>query len=1050
MQSVRWAVWNPFLDGCASSEVSLPLQGGAQPNPCGVMVYRAPSTDTSPAEELERGTVKFRFSSRLEGRSPSPAASVESGLEEQSHHKKPPSPVRRTSQRQSSPPTSPKGPALSISQLSASPRYPIISHSTGSPWQQQFPSQLYPSPMVAAHQLSHAELPYASSISHLEADLSQPLARPRSPSAEQLQELPFTPVHAPIIAMGTQMPSSSSGISRGSLAQLHSAGFPSILDCNNQAAEVLDPSEPVNFNPQIEEADYLQCNEIVLQFLAFTRIPQEGMQSDWPTSIYFTFQLYRFPPVTTQRLMLLSTDKAPKTFQDTAPCVLTLINKDGTVNTGSPGLQLKYLVDPGFLKLGEQRWFLRYLALHTLQIDVWDAESLLLIGSSAVELKHLLRQGRPAVQITHQLEVITTEYSQDSMVLSGDTSRHGSIRPIDVSTVVKGRLHLRMGNVGHLPDQNLKRTRTLPPSRSRIVSAPDFRSGFPGGGLSSKGIQSLNARNASRAQRLVEVDGDLASVLHSRMQEASIALQRTPPEADDIHQRKLERMKAVRQFEAQGLTSSTKSYIMTRREERIQHSRDLQIIEAYRERSKVESITNMLSKAITTQHTVYASLGTAEFFEFALKNPFNVQQTVTIESGDEELSVIVDTREWKHFKELTETRTPLEEDMFNLQGNKLKPQIYLRPKETVNIPFKYQTFNADNTVITQGPADVRVNRNANDSQKHPSKIVQPKIIKVVFEAEDGKPLAICQVNVEPTPHVIDQTFRFYHPELTFLKKSIRLPPWHTLPGATVGGPGGEPQIFVRCSDPNIICDTKKMAAGEPQDVFLKVAGGPSPQIKKFFVTIYTDPWLAAPIQIWQFYVHSLQRVDVSCVTGQLNWLSLVLRGTQAVRKVKCYTSHPHELQIDPAEVFVLPPRAIQDLQIGVRPQKAGSKFIYLNVVDVEYHQLVASWLLCVSCKQPLISKAFEILLPVGGGKGSNKKITYTNPYPTRRAFFLRTNHPDLLQFKEDAFEIRGGETYTIGLRFAPSQSSGMEDILIFINDTQDKNEETFAIRVTYQ
>lgn len=27
--------------------------------------------------------------------------------------------------------------------------------------------------------------------------------------------------------------------------------------------------------------------------------------------------------------------------------------------------------------------------------------------------------------------------------------------------------------------------------------------------------------------------------------------------------------------------------------------------------------------------------------------------------------------------------------------------------------------------------------------------------------------------------------------------------------------------------------------GEPQDVFLKVAGGPSPQIKKFFVAIYT-------------------------------------------------------------------------------------------------------------------------------------------------------------------------------------------------------------------
>lgn len=47
----------------------------------------------------------------------------------------------------------------------------------------------------------------------------------------------------------------------------------------------------------------------------------------------------------------------------------------------------------------------------------------------------------------------------------------------------------------------------------------------------------------------------------------------------------------------------------------------------------------------------------------------------------------------------------------------------------------------------------------------------------MFEAEDGKPMAILQVNVEPTPHVVDQTFRLYHPELCFLKKAIRLPPW---------------------------------------------------------------------------------------------------------------------------------------------------------------------------------------------------------------------------------------------------------------------------------
>lgn len=45
----------------------------------------------------------------------------------------------------------------------------------------------------------------------------------------------------------------------------------------------------------------------------------------------------------------------------------------------------------------------------------------------------------------------------------------------------------------------------------------------------------------------------------------------------------------------------------------------------------------MLSQAITTTHTIYVTLGTAEFFEFVLKNPFSIPQTVTIECEDLEL-----------------------------------------------------------------------------------------------------------------------------------------------------------------------------------------------------------------------------------------------------------------------------------------------------------------------------------------------------------------------------------------------------------------------------
>lgn len=63
----------------------------------------------------------------------------------------------------------------------------------------------------------------------------------------------------------------------------------------------------------------------------------------------------------------------------------------------------------------------------------------------------------------------------------------------------------------------------------------------------------------------------------------------------------------------------------------------MQVIDAYRERTKADSISSILSQAITTHHTLYATLGTAEFFEFALKNPHNTQHTVAIELDSPEL-----------------------------------------------------------------------------------------------------------------------------------------------------------------------------------------------------------------------------------------------------------------------------------------------------------------------------------------------------------------------------------------------------------------------------
>ncbi|XP_030736266.2 nephrocystin-4 isoform X4 [Globicephala melas] len=1041
MHMVRWAVWNPVLEA-SSGRVTLPLQGGIQPNPSHCLVYKVPPASMSSEEvkQVESGTVQFQYSLSPEGHLDTPVEHTIRPKAEQRPSRKPPTspsslpapPPRGLT----TPQDSPVGPGLSLSQLAASPQSPAQRRSA------EASSKPPGSPTLS---LAPGEFPLEGRISHLEADLSQTALVPGTSTAEQLQELPFTPVHAPII-VGARTRSSGGKPSRASLALLRSAGFPEILDANKQPAEAVDPTDPVKFNPQKEESDCLQGNEIVLQFLAFSRVSQDDQAAPWPQTVYFTFQFYRFPPETTPRLQLVELDEAGKSSSASLPHLLVLIHKDGSFDAGSPGFQLKYLVGPGFLRPGEQRWFARYLAMQTLQIDIWDGDSLLLVGSAAVQMKHLLRQGRPAVQVSHELEVVATEHEQDTMVVSGDVTRFGCVKPINVHTVVKGRLHLTLANVGHLCERRVGSPSSLPPSRSRVISN-DGATGFSGGGLLTHGAPRL--KNVVQAQKLADVDSELAALLFTPPWQGTRWPQGAGREGDAVRRRKLERMRAVRLRERGAEPGRCGPGALAQQSIRAQHTRDLQLIAAYRERTKAESIASALSMAITTRHTIRATLGAAEFFEFALRNPDNTQHTVTISIDSAELSLILDGQEWRYFKELFGLHTPLEEDMFHPRGS-LAPQLFLRPREMVHIPFKFQTFSAGPRASAQASAELRLEKDTDAGSSRKSSTMPTKHAKVLFCAGNGKPLAVLCLTVELQPHVVDQVFRFYHPELTFLKKAIRLLPWHTLPGAPVGMPGEDPPVYVRCSDPNVICETQNMGPREPQDVFLKVASGPSPEIKDFFVTIYADRWLATPVQTWQVHLHSLQRVDVSCVTGQRTRLALVLRGMQTVRKVKAFSSHPQELTTDPKGVFVLPPHGVQDLHVGVRPRRAGSRFVHLNLVDVDAHQLVASWLVCLSCRPPLISKAFEITLPAGAGKGANKRITYTNPYPSPRAYRLHSDHPRLLQFKEDAFQVGGGETYTIGLRFASRQKAGEEEILIYINDHEDKNEETFCVKVIYQ
>lgn len=96
-------------------------------------------------------------------------------------------------------------------------------------------------------------------------------------------------------------------MSRAAYAKLQSAKFPSILDRNGKTAEVIDASSLLQFDLQKEESDMLACNQIIFQFLAFSRtlesIKQGTSDEQKPKNIFLTFQFYRFPEFKTSKLV---------------------------------------------------------------------------------------------------------------------------------------------------------------------------------------------------------------------------------------------------------------------------------------------------------------------------------------------------------------------------------------------------------------------------------------------------------------------------------------------------------------------------------------------------------------------------------------------------------------------------------------------------------------------------------------------------------------------------------------------------------------------------
>ncbi|KAF8565305.1 hypothetical protein P879_05150 [Paragonimus westermani] len=867
-------------------------------------------------------------------------------------------------------------------------------------------------------------------------------------------------------------------------------GVPEIKADNGEPAEIVTPQEDVDpvkiFNYKKEATDGLCVNEIVLQFLAYSTVEALSKNVPVPEEIYFTLQFYRFPQITTEKVRL---GKVLDDYPDMEGLHCRMLERTANVENETvsqtpgrlPCYQVVFTLDPNFLRPGEYEQFFNYLLHNNLHLDVWDARSHLLLGTTAVELKYLCRQGRAAVQVTYSLDVMRDLQSTDSFELQSSVS-------------LQGRLHLRMANVGRRSGKSTAGMVVFGQKPRQYLISNEGNAaykGFRGGALSDACLCDSNTTKqvtsndftgcVVRARPLIAVSQELREMLKSETVQADKSAT-VRSSVDKDRQQKLARLRLVLQA-MEGAAHTT---------DLIGHTTLSGV------QKKREQIERMLANVAMVVHDLDVSFGCTEFFEFELKNPDSNEDTVHICVEDERNStfVVTDPREVRVLKTAFGINTPTEDGLFATDvtghASAIAPagqgylSIFLKPNETVRVPFKYM----ESSTLPTGAIGKNVQYTVRFvfTTSSFSFITIEKVsscIGLCFSLGSirgtNRSFSQLLLKVHNYPAVVDQTFRFIQPELSFLRKLVRLPPVNMnlqtgMPSFVQDGTsfanGSSVQLWTRVSDPSVLIESGKASFGESVDLLVKVGLGASPQVKEFLIAVYMEPFQLRAAYIWRWVIHALHRVDASATVGQLSApIGLLLRTDGLLpeggpRMISIYTSHPDELMLGTELTgqskqnqgnvglqFMVSPKAVYELKARIMPRQVGMRNYQINVVEATSQRVIRAWIICAEIKPPEVSKTYNIELPLlfrqNTAELCHKRVAYTNPYSHAKRLRIQTDRPDLLQFKDSEIEVPAGGTAQLALRFIPQPHPSVQRLYVFMKNEDENIEETFAIVAQY-
>ena len=635
-------------------------------------------------------------------------------------------------------------------------------------------------------------------------------------------------------------------VPRAVRAELHAAGVPD----DNVNATGSAFGKPVDL--ELEEKDALQESEIVIQMMGMT--PSSG----WTAKrIYFVVQFYHFAPAVTAVVEIKPATEGHETGQEGVShnFVNSAANSTQSDIDQNKGPTLSFSVQGNSLlqsdaahRIPESRRLAAYLCSGALHLEVWDADALIPLGSLKASFGGLLRQGRPSVQSTFELDLRPL-----NLAGSGEAGKKCCTMQLSVSN--NGKMSRDATGLAH----------ALRDSGNVIV-----------GPIVSGVVPKATLQGRSRHRQRAPLFASSASEQQPESCPPVAAISEEERKLARLHRLTVARA-AQGQENAGGAAGSGMD---------IERLERLQNMDMEREHTRDSRITKSLHVSITRRLRLPAHMGRVGFFEFAFENPFSTNLAFTLCFDDDELSIVTDADEWGQLKKLHGLSSPLEHNFMSKGGK----QVYLNARETIYIPFALRTFKRAGAtgpvegvlaeVFSEGVPGIPGAELARQreveltvSSAVPDSLSAPLItlarVQVRATATD-QVVAVLHIEVVPQPVVIDARLHFHAARGELMNLQIPIAP-HMCPvwreedhKASSAG-----HWTVNCTEPTAVVSVEPAGTTRMPDVRLRYRPIDNAIASTFFIVLYRDRHQIHPSGIWQCYVHCYEPQECRPVLGQV-------------------------------------------------------------------------------------------------------------------------------------------------------------------------------------